>query len=543
MKRKLFSAAAFILVLGIILISLNSAFSFKYLDGNMIMQNLYAQPKDTVDVLCLGTSHIYMSLDPSVLWSEKGITALDLGGSAQPMWNTYYYLLEALKTQSPKVVLIDTYFMYFQDDYGSPADVIKNTYGFKLSTTKLDNIRVSVSPDELWDYALPFLQYHGRYNDLTKNDWFRLADTPQWYWSKGYLMRGEIAPQGQPEDMTEVLQSAKLSEKTAYYFRNTIDLALESGAKVLVCSVPFFEVPSLRTVSNAARDIVESYDSEDVSFVNFNDFDEEMGLDYGADLADKQHLNWRGGQKFSKYLADYLDKNYELDDHREEEGYDSWVNNTRVRNRLYLDYDIPTMTDPVTYLSALRDVAGDENSQYALYVALNGIKVSDLDAYYNEKVLDRINSFQPAGDDEIATLTREEAELNATYLKLMFGSFMETAREWLPKLGIADDMSKEMKNGFWSIKNGALDRRATAADEDCFWPEELSRFDDIALKYSAESGVYSVLFNGEDLTQTDEGLTFVLYDRYLGQIVDAAGWQVSSPRIVHADLKISWTDN
>lgn len=84
----------------------NEVLRIKRTDGVTTMQGLYAQKDNTVDVLLLGSSHAGMNLDASVLWSEYGIASYCPWGSIQPFWNSYYSLIEALKTQNPKVVVL-----------------------------------------------------------------------------------------------------------------------------------------------------------------------------------------------------------------------------------------------------------------------------------------------------------------------------------------------------------------------------------------------------------------------------------------------------
>ena len=46
---------------------------FKQEDGTLPVHNYYSLPKDTVDVLVLGTSHAGMNVSTKTLWDEYGI--------------------------------------------------------------------------------------------------------------------------------------------------------------------------------------------------------------------------------------------------------------------------------------------------------------------------------------------------------------------------------------------------------------------------------------------------------------------------------------
>ena len=78
-------------------------------------KNFYKLDRDTVDVLFLGSSHCVTSFDPQVLYDEYGITSYNLGSGAQSIMVSYYWLEEALRYQSPKVVVLDTYMLFWYE--------------------------------------------------------------------------------------------------------------------------------------------------------------------------------------------------------------------------------------------------------------------------------------------------------------------------------------------------------------------------------------------------------------------------------------------
>lgn len=54
---------------------------------------------------------------------------------------------------------------------------------------------------------------------------------------------------------------------------------------------------------------------------------DELGLNPETDMAEASHLNYRGTEKLSRYLAGWLASNYDLADHRGDEAYASWDEN------------------------------------------------------------------------------------------------------------------------------------------------------------------------------------------------------------------------
>ena len=100
-------AVCFAVITVLLLIYANYVFTPKHDYGICSMMTYYAQESDTIDVLTIGTSLAYAGINTNVLWKEYGIAAYNLCSAEQPFWVSYYTLQEALKTQHPKVILLD----------------------------------------------------------------------------------------------------------------------------------------------------------------------------------------------------------------------------------------------------------------------------------------------------------------------------------------------------------------------------------------------------------------------------------------------------
>lgn len=64
-------------------------------------------------------------MNTGTLWDDFGIASFDLCGSIQPLWNTYYYMKEALETQKPKVMVVDMFAAVLADEYSDHSRIIK----------------------------------------------------------------------------------------------------------------------------------------------------------------------------------------------------------------------------------------------------------------------------------------------------------------------------------------------------------------------------------------------------------------------------------
>ena len=324
MKKSIIRILGFMVVLCLILKCWSDIFRFKFTDGTYICDKFYDLEDNTVDVLVMGTSHAFANFNTGTLWDEYGIASYDFACSNQPMWNTYYYLKEALKTQTPKLVVLEAMSTTFNYDYQEESGIIKNTFGLSWSKNRIDAISASSSSDEHTSYLLDYTHYHNRYKALAKEDFNENQGITMLEDWKGYYIKSSTAPFDYL-DVSDIVDRAPLYEKTEKYYRKTIELAQENGIPMLIVVSPYASISyEEEMVFNSAGDIAAEYN---VPFVNCNLLADEIGVDYKTEFADGHHLNHLGGQKFSKYIGKYIVENYDVPDHRGDDNYSSWDRN------------------------------------------------------------------------------------------------------------------------------------------------------------------------------------------------------------------------
>ena len=319
MKKKACRVVGFLLILTMVMLKVNDVVAFKYTDGVTQMEEFYRQEKGSVDVLVLGSSHAFVNVNPAMLDEEFGIWAYDLCGSMQPMWNTYYYLKEALKYQTPQLVVLDVYRLVEAFPYSKESKIVKNTYGMKLSQNKYESIKESLAPEDkgdVWLHMAEFPSYHSRYVDLTGADFDRSQVIGDDY--RGAHPVTEVAAMVRPE-VSHVTERMEIEPKTMEYFEKILMLAAEYEIPVLLINAPYIVQEDDKKVFNTLEDYLETQKiCEKVAYVDFNDAYDEMGIDFATDFADYNHLNVNGLPKFNHALGTYIRENYSVTDHGKE---------------------------------------------------------------------------------------------------------------------------------------------------------------------------------------------------------------------------------
>lgn len=161
------------------------------LEGNFTAE--YYKETSKHDVIMVGDCEVYENFDPMYLWENYGITSYIRGNAQQLVWQSYYMLEDALKYETPKVVIYNVQSM----THGEPQREEYNRMsldGMKWSKTKVDAINASMCKGEkMADYVLPILRYHSRATELTKSD-------IRYFWKNreithnGYYMRIDVLP-------------------------------------------------------------------------------------------------------------------------------------------------------------------------------------------------------------------------------------------------------------------------------------------------------------------------------------------------------------
>lgn len=292
----------------------------KKVDGITTIKGIYAQPENSVDVLVLGSSHAGINADAGLLWQEYGIASYMLWGSVQPFWNSYHFLVEALKCQSPKVVLLETYAANFSFEYSDEARQVTNVAGMRWSKNKWEAIKAS-SPEERWrDMALGFPLWHTRYGELTENDFSYYPWSERLLVNKGTEVRighGSVTL----ESVAAITECAPIAAKQEVYLRKIIELCREREIPLLLYNSVTVPRAEEQPYYNEAARIAAEYGCP---YLNLNNVDGEIGITSEDIWTDNSHLNTWGARKLSRYMGEYLKENYDIPDRRGDERYSSW---------------------------------------------------------------------------------------------------------------------------------------------------------------------------------------------------------------------------
>lgn len=315
--------AIFILIFCSSYIGISEIFE-PYRDINQgIMSNFYKQEENSIDVVFIGSCHVYSTFMPLKLWDDYGVTSHILASSGQELQMSYYYLKEALKTQKPKVAVVDVYSINKHNSYISADDFDKSVvFGFESLKPSLSKIKYALDYDtpsynklellfglyrghERWDYQGPnpitsidFERFNKNYNFTTKG-WVEY-----WNWEDS-------------EDESALLNHSQNDEVVDFddinmtYLQKIIELCDKEEIELILCAAPYnlldVEMSRFNKVAEIAND-------KNIPFINFNKqyMIEALNLRY-SDMTDFYHVDYSGAVKISDYINNFIVQNYNLE--------------------------------------------------------------------------------------------------------------------------------------------------------------------------------------------------------------------------------------
>lgn len=307
----------------------------------------FMEDSTAYDVLFFGNSHMANTVFPLELWNDYGITSYNLAGFGSPMPATYWIVKNALDKSDPRLVVVDCYGIRQEDKMGRKEMLHAQIDCLPLDVNKVEMICDLVEePGDRLEFLWKFAAYHDRWWDLDQADFEKNIVT-----QKGAEIAFAVVP---PNKMAErPVETVDMDSVGAAYLRRIIEECQSRNIEVLLTYLPF---PAVEEEWQEALYVERMAQEYGLAYINFLDL---PVVDLETDCSDKNsHLNGSGGRKVTDYIGQYIEKQYDLDDHRGEEAYRDWDEDYRQYTRYKLDVMAQTETLD-KYLMMLADQAFD----------------------------------------------------------------------------------------------------------------------------------------------------------------------------------------
>lgn len=431
----------------------------------------YEEPKDSIDVIFLGSSHVYNDFSPAVFYEETGLTSFNMASSNQDVFMSYTYLKAALERQKPKYVFLETS-RFCKGVFATANYYYMSFDAMKWSKAKIEGLKTwqKTCPEEkMLDRVFTLITYHTRYEELSRVDFARQED--YYTTQNGYIPSATIKPVNKSE--YDIYDSVwEIPPQTEQYIDEIQKLCLEQGIELIFILNPDSEARYGITYS-----INEAAAARDILFLDYNETERfnSIGLDCDRDFKDAGHLNLFGAEKFTKTLAKDLKEIGVISS----SGPDSakWEKEEKEWERAKALAQLKTCDDIYEYIELL-----NQFPEYTYFIAASGNAATGIDDSLE-------NSLSTVG----FSYTRED--LNEA-----------SAFSYKGKKKTASSCKKEVISENGKLANGQ------------FWA--VTSVGKAALNEEENSIRAVIRIAGNEYSVERDGLLFVVYDEKTENIVD-----------------------
>ncbi len=263
--------------------------------------NMFLQEEaHSVDVLFLGLTHMYCAVIPAVFNQETGWTSYILAGPQQTPAVTYYYLKEALKTQSPSLVCLEVTGMVF----GNNNYDITNIGYMPYSGNRLLAALRGAAPEDWLSLLFPLYAYHSRWEEtglssiaVPRAD--EVVDPLAGFTYRDTATEEDTALRPRDTDVTQ-----EIFDYNLIYLQKIIDLCREEHI-----DLQLFVAPTCQYIPDQWMDrLLASIGDNDL--MDYSKDPDSLGMERPAHFFDPRHLNVYGARHFTGILAEDLTRRY-----------------------------------------------------------------------------------------------------------------------------------------------------------------------------------------------------------------------------------------
>lgn len=368
--KNIFKCVLFLLILLCSLTAINKVLVPKYILKNSTWpttssyRQFYKMEPNSIDVLFFGSSVCVNAFIPQEIYNDYGIRSYNLGSEQQSIFLSYYWLKEALRSQKPQVVVLDTKFMWDLH----PENPINTTEGLTrkcldpmhYSDVKKEAVHNLCELDETQSelsYYFTNIRFHSRWSELAEYDIdSEMVDTSE---LKGFAPTTDNGPEAyttyEQNDAEITMEFPKVMQE---YLDKTVDLCKENGITLILVSLPGNEM------NDAANNTYTAY-AHEKGIDYYNLCNTSYYNQIGAVLPEESvisHENIWGAIKTSKFIGGLLSEKYAVNSVTD----DQYEQTKSFYEEVITSSNLVRITSPVDYLEAIN------NPNYMVFMAGHG---------------------------------------------------------------------------------------------------------------------------------------------------------------------------
>lgn len=287
----------------------------------LMMHEFYRQ--DNIDILFVGSSHCYVSLDPRITDGIFEANTFNAGSALQAQDASFALIREAVERYHVRQVYMEMYYLMMDNDEYREREQLTGTYIISdYMRPSLNKLRFLLNAGSPKYYVNSFIP--------ARRNWERLLDpasiadlvgrklTPEYrefrpfdgYQTKGYVAYDEAIDTGWLLDNAgfDRIRPENASSDWLKTIREIIAYCEKKGVELTLFSAPMtlFQTTALGNYDDYISFINSMTEGTGVRYVDFNLCREEYFPTTPEFFADAGHMNAGGAEIFSRVFAEYF---------------------------------------------------------------------------------------------------------------------------------------------------------------------------------------------------------------------------------------------
>lgn len=311
--KKIFKSIIFLIIL---------VLSFQYYEEKIFKRfdsflnyAYYKIPKDSIDLLFVGSSHSYCTFNPRLFDHYLKCNSLNLGTDSQSFSITYSAILEILKRQTPKVIVIEVY--PIKREPSIPA-LRPHLDTMSFSVNKLRLIKNSLPITKWGNHLINTFYYHSRWKEfsiLKKEEHKGYESWEERTNNKGFggyvwdSVRYSLTYDIYEKIYNNIPNSSfSISENYLKLLEDLFKICQKKGIKVIIASPPVIDDYDVLNIlyNSSLKELMNKYNIDSIDFNTGKTKYEKINF------LDNAHLSLAGSDEVSFEMASFLKENYPI---------------------------------------------------------------------------------------------------------------------------------------------------------------------------------------------------------------------------------------
>lgn len=292
--------------------------------------SFYAQPKNSIDGVYIGSSGVDRYWIPSLAYNNYGITVYGLTSANQPAVFVKHLMKEVKKHQNVDFYIIDIRGIMRPSEDIEETDFRRVTDNMHMSLNRLKAVSAGLDFVETGEteidtsdisFYVPLAKYHSKWKEQitqlgTDAEFEEFTDLRPESEYLGYFAHHpkayRIKKFDKPKQNNEIGSLPQANEEV---LTELLDYCDKLNAEVIFLTSPQILSEEDVPLYNYVFNVVEERGYRTINF-NTDEMYKDLKWDFKTDQYDARHANIWGAIKYTNYLSNYLQEEFDLPDHR-----------------------------------------------------------------------------------------------------------------------------------------------------------------------------------------------------------------------------------